>query len=186
MNIERYLPMKFRHWWGERTATKKLRRERVDLNDPEYLKMVSGYMDYLEGIADEKAYALTKRIERKARHLYLPIPNYPRDWKTGDENWRWSVLSQPVLTETAVSKLRTTIRTETAGRREHFIAWVPAVTGLVAAFTGLLAICLALVTIKCSQSDPTSDPTAKSSPREAAATISQSSRDSVTSLPAPP
>ena len=83
---------------------------------------------------------VTQRLLRKARKLMLPIPEH------GDENlWeRCQYSNRSNLTEKGIAELRATIRREEKENREIYFPWIAALTGLVGAITGLVAIILKL------------------------------------------
>lgn len=92
----------------------------------------SSYDEYREEIGN----LITQRLLRKARRLMLPIPSL------SDKNmWDRSQFSnRSILTEKGITELRAIIRREQKETREMYLPWVAALTGLVGAITGLLAI----------------------------------------------
>ena len=87
---------------------------------------------------------LTRRLLAQARHLRLPIPHiYNQDnslsehWQETHHTGRWR------LTATGVAVLRKEIRREIKTRHElhaHWAVWLSALTGVIGAITGLVAV----------------------------------------------
>jgi len=94
---------------------------------------------------DEDAH-ITKTLLRTARRLRVPIPHrYNGDrsesdlWYEGRFTGRWC------LTSKGVSAVREEIRRELKARHEaksHWVVWLSALTGLVGAVAGLVALLL--------------------------------------------
>jgi len=78
----------------------------------------------------------TRYLREKAERLLLPLP--PMD----DENyWEESrVTSRKLLTRKGIDEVRRSIRRELHERRSGWLTWVAALTGLVGAISGLVAI----------------------------------------------
>lgn len=94
---------------------------------------------------EEDAY-LTKKLLSKARKLRVPVPHRYNEDKTESEHWyegrytgRW------YLTTRGFSALREEIRREVKARHEsraQWIVWLSALTGVIGAATGLIALLL--------------------------------------------
>ena len=94
---------------------------------------------------EEDAY-LTKKLLSKARQLRVPVPHRYNEDKTESEHWhegdytgRW------FLTTRGFSALREEIRREIKARHEsraHWVVWLSALTGVIGAVTGLVALLL--------------------------------------------
>ncbi len=92
---------------------------------------------------EEDAY-FTKKLLHRARRLRVPIPHrYNEDqsesefWSEGHYTGSW------YLTTKGVAALREEIRNELKARHEtrsHWVVWLSALTGLVGAITGLVAL----------------------------------------------
>lgn len=92
---------------------------------------------------EEDAY-FTKKLLNRARRLRVPIPHrYNEDqsvaefWCEGHYTGRW------YLTTKGVAALREEIRKELKARHEtrsHWVVWLSALTGLIGAVTGLVAL----------------------------------------------
>jgi len=92
---------------------------------------------------DEDSY-LTRQLLAQARHLRLPIPHiYNQDnsvsehWQESHHTGRWC------LTTAGVAVLREEIRRELKARHElrtHWAVWLSALTGVIGAITGLVAV----------------------------------------------
>ena len=94
---------------------------------------------------DEDAY-LTKNLLSKARKLRVPVPHRYNEDKTESEHWyeghytgRW------YLTTRGFAALREEIRREAKARHEsraQWVVWISALTGVIGATTGLIALLL--------------------------------------------
>jgi hypothetical protein len=92
---------------------------------------------------EEDAY-ITKRLLAKARRLRVPIPHRYNEDKTESEHWyeghytgRW------YFTTRGVAALREEIRRELRARHEarsQWVVWLSALTGVIGALTGLVAL----------------------------------------------
>lgn len=85
----------------------------------------------------------TKRLLRKASRLRVPIPSRYTSKMEESEDWERSWDGEWYLSKSAELQLRAVIRQEQKERNEtraHWIAWIAAITGLVGAVTGLLAV----------------------------------------------
>jgi len=85
----------------------------------------------------------TRRLLRQAYRLDVPVPLRPIEqqhnefWEQGHMTGSW------YLTTAGINKVRTDIRTEIRARQEtraYWLRWVAAITGLVGALTGLVAV----------------------------------------------
>lgn len=119
-------------------------RKRGDLAEVSNLqqhKQLEDQMDFEDG-----ELLFSKRITQEALALRVPLPTRPHYSEDHDSNecWEWSnVFGQYYLTPLGVSTLRDSIRREREARRSarnHWIAWIGALTGLVGAVTGLVAV----------------------------------------------
>jgi hypothetical protein len=92
---------------------------------------------------DEDAY-ITKRLLAKARRLRVPITRSHTSDGQESEHWyesnhtgRW------YLTNLGIAALRSEMRSEIKARHEsrsHWVVWLSAITGVVGAITGLVAV----------------------------------------------
>src|SRR6266849_2583394 len=92
---------------------------------------------------DEDAY-LTKKLLAQARSLRVPVPHRYNQDKTESDHWyeghytgRW------YLTSRGIAALREEIRRELKARHEgraHWVVWLSALTGVIGAITGLVAL----------------------------------------------
>jgi hypothetical protein len=88
----------------------------------------------------------TKRLLRTARRLRVRIPDKYDDKGELTDYWERAWDGPLYLSESGDAQLRSAIRVERKERHEaraHWINWIAAITGLVGAVTGLLAIILA-------------------------------------------
>jgi hypothetical protein len=89
---------------------------------------------------DEQIYlAHTNFLRSEANRLIIPIPDF-------SDKSRWDMsntMGFGYLTAFGINELRTAIRAERKLRREALLMWLPAagaVTGLIGAMTGLIAV----------------------------------------------
>jgi len=82
-----------------------------------------------------RASLVTRRLLSIAYALMLPTPQ--------DDYWeRCEVTGYRVLTDEGIHLLRRSIREERKSRREAALAWLAAITGVVGALTGLIAVAI--------------------------------------------
>lgn len=74
-----------------------------------------------------------------AHRLLIPIPKYETE---GDTWERARSTGRYYLTRPALAELRTAIRKEQKERHEVWLLWLAALTGLIGALTGLVAVAL--------------------------------------------
>lgn len=92
---------------------------------------------------DEDAYT-TKQLLARARRLRVPIPR--RHLSDGQESEHWyesNYTGRWYLTTLGIAALRSEIRSEIKARHEsrsHWVVWLSAITGIVGAITGLVAV----------------------------------------------
>jgi hypothetical protein len=92
---------------------------------------------------DEDAY-ISKRLLYKARRLRVPIPRLHTSDGQESEHWHQSNYTGLWhLTNLGITSLRSEIRNEIKARHEsrsHWVVWLSALTGVVGAITGLVAV----------------------------------------------
>lgn len=92
---------------------------------------------------EEDSY-LTRKFLRKARGLRVPIPHRFNEDRSESEFWyEGHYTGGWYLTTKGVAALREEIRKELKARHEtrsHWLIWVSALTGLIGALTGLVAL----------------------------------------------
>lgn len=92
---------------------------------------------------DEDAF-VSKRLLHKARRLRVPIPRtHGSDGQESDHWYQSHYSGRWYLTNLGISALRTEIRNEIKARyesRSHWVVWLSAVTGVIGAITGLVAV----------------------------------------------
>ncbi|MCK4914512.1 MAG: hypothetical protein KAS69_07970 [Planctomycetes bacterium] len=89
-------------------------------------------------IIDEKIGSLvTQRLCKKADQLMVPIPDYH-----DEEYWNDMCVYRQgrILTTKGVCEVKKAIRAEKRERREGFVVWMAALTGIIGAITGLVAV----------------------------------------------
>lgn len=84
---------------------------------------------------DEMDFLITNYMFMLARKLILPIPEYNEE-----KMWRESRYFGKVLSENGITKLRTAIRNEKKERLESILPVITAMTGLIGAIIGLIAL----------------------------------------------
>lgn len=72
-----------------------------------------------------------------ARQLILPVPEFKKDSDTWEES---NLTGQFSLSKKAMMELRTIVRKEQKGRREGMMLWLTALTGIIGALSGLIAV----------------------------------------------
>jgi len=92
---------------------------------------------------DEDLY-LSRQLLTQARHLRLPIPQLYNKDNCVSEHWQQTHhAGYWCLTTPAVKALREAIRDEIKARHElraHWAVWLSALTGVIGAITGLVAV----------------------------------------------
>ena len=92
---------------------------------------------------EEEAY-FTKKLFQRARRLRVPIPHRYNDDKSESDHWyEGQYTGCWYLTTKGVAALREEIRRELKGRHEarsQWVVWLSALTGLIGAVTGLVAL----------------------------------------------
>jgi len=115
------------------------------LNDKEKIRSLESNHRFEIDLNDEEEDAyLTRKLLAKARRLRVPVPHRHNEDKTEADHWyeghytgRW------YLTSSGISALREEIRRELKARHEgraHWVVWLSALTGLIGAITGLVAL----------------------------------------------
>lgn len=97
-------------------------------------------IDFIEEDEDQ---LLTGRLVRQAKRLRVPIPHRYKDGLPSDHWYEGNYMGGWNLTNEGFSKLREEIRKELLARhnsRTQWIFWVPALTGVIGALTGLIAV----------------------------------------------
>ena len=113
--------------------------------DKERQQEVFGEWSHVAGeIEEELEEIFTKRLVKKARRWYVPIPPHPYGRDTyEDENWeRGHATGIWYLKPEGVSKVRNLMREEKKWRRDYLIGWVGPLIGLIGALTGLISVWL--------------------------------------------
>ena len=135
---------RLRLWWRRRTVDRRFRpligRARAERNHEKARDLLREYSTERELIEEEWHWLYQRKLIRRARRLFIPIP-------VGDA-WEESPVSgDRFLTGSATKALRQQIREELKARREMLVAWVaPLATvlgsliGLVGSLTGLAAV----------------------------------------------
>jgi len=97
-----------------------------------------GHMNWLDSLVydDEIMELNTRYLYSKAQKLLLPVPDY-------DDVTMWeesNITGRRNLTNKGITTLRSAIRTEHHERRRGALTWVAALTGLIGALSGLVAV----------------------------------------------
>ncbi|MCU1090444.1 hypothetical protein JAK58_02810 [Stenotrophomonas maltophilia] len=144
----RLLPARTRLAWSrsriESGYAKDIATARRTKNHDEVLSLESARLFELRLQQEEEDSHLTKQLRRKARRLRVPIPRVRNDdgsisdqWYEGSQTGGW------YLTNAGILSLREEIRKEQKARHEgraQLIVWLSAITGIVGAITGLVAV----------------------------------------------
>lgn len=92
---------------------------------------------------EDDAY-ITQNLVRQAQRLRVPIPHRFNEDRSESEYWEEGrYVTRAYLTRKGIAVLREEIRKELKARgeaRSHWIAWLSAMTGVIGAVTGLLAV----------------------------------------------
>jgi hypothetical protein len=104
------------------------------------------HMEELALLSEEQEALFTRHLLKTARRLKVPIPRHHDEeggimgqWEQGSRLGMW------YLTPSGISELRSSVRSEMRWhieRRAHWVTWFAALTGILGALTGLLAIIL--------------------------------------------
>ncbi|MBE3910770.1 hypothetical protein HJ153_22695 [Vibrio parahaemolyticus] len=95
---------------------------------------------------EELEHHLSQKILSKARKMRIPVPeaDFDEDGHDNMQNWvEGSQTGYRYLSAQGYAKVRSSIRKELKERRDlrsHWVVWLSAITGLVGAITGLLAV----------------------------------------------
>jgi hypothetical protein len=147
------LPRSVRLDWQARLVDRAYRRDievarkrgrREQMHD-----LKGAHMEELGMMAEERDYLYTRSLTRQARRLRVPIPSPLEGHDRGDDGVYWERghrMGLLYLTERGIAQLRESIRAEIKWRHEQrhqLVTWLSALTGLIGAITGLLAVWLA-------------------------------------------
>ncbi len=123
----------------------KARREGVSQDKRDEIQ--HGYWAETDELHQEHEALRTQRLLRQARRLDVPYVQPP--WHSEEQrNEYWvqgNMTGEWYLTTAGFNKVRADIRAEVKARHEaraHWVAWMAAVTGLIGALTGLVAVWL--------------------------------------------
>ncbi len=116
----------------DREQAERDKKARDEIENIDHLAM------FESDVMDDEIESLASRyLIQSAQRLLLPIPIYSLDsdaWKKSEQTGRIR------LTKSAMVRLRSEIRTERKQRRESAMLWIAALTGVLGALTGLLAV----------------------------------------------
>lgn len=94
--------------------------------------------------AEEEDAYLTTSLLRKARTLRVPVPHIYNEGGTESPYWyEGHYTGGMLLTDAGIKTLREEIRMESKARNEvraQLVVWISALTGLIGATTGLIAL----------------------------------------------
>lgn len=115
------------------------------LKDKEKIVSLEGDRRFEIDLHDEEEDAhITKKLLSKARRLRVPAPHRYNEDKTESEHWYEGPYTGGwYLTTSGVSTLRDEIRREAKAKHElraQWTVWLSALTGLIGAITGLVAL----------------------------------------------
>ena len=114
-------------------------------NDKDRVESLERGHQFEIGMHDEEDESyLTKNLVATAHKLRVQVPRIYEEGSTKSENWREGhYTGKWHLTTRGVSALREEIRKELKARgesRAHWVVWLSALTGLIGAITGLVAL----------------------------------------------
>lgn len=142
------LPKGIRLSWGKALVDREyakdiaLARKAKDNEKVELLERDQRFE--IELIEEEEDQLLSAQLIRKAKHLRVPIPRRFNDDGAPSPHWyEGNYLGGWYLTNDGISKLREEIRKELRARHDSrvlWVTWISALTGVIGALTGLLAI----------------------------------------------
>jgi hypothetical protein len=90
-------------------------------------------------IEDELFTIMSRRVRELAERYLIPVPDYQDD----SPDWVKSRIDDRVrLSEHAIARLRSKIRGEQRERHDQVLRWLAALTGVIGALTGLIAVIL--------------------------------------------
>lgn len=94
---------------------------------------------------EDDAY-ITQSLVRQAQRLRVPIPHRFNEDRSETEYWEEGrYVTRAYLTRKGIAVLREEIRKELKARaeaRSHWVVWLSAMTGVIGAVTGLVAVWL--------------------------------------------
>lgn len=152
-DVVRLIPFTSESWQARRNSERLHRRYRRALEKlgpratREQREEVHQDWQYeLDEAAEEEHGAYTRRLLHRAKSLLVSVPSRDGGELEGGPYWeQGQALGTWYLTRNGIARIRAAIREEEKARREaraHWVIWVSALTGLVGAATGLLAIIL--------------------------------------------
>ena len=114
-------------------------------NDREKVRSLESDHRYEIDMHDEKEDALvTRRLLATAQRFRVPVPHRHNEDKSESDHWyQGHYTGGWYLTNRGISLLREEIRKESKARHEarsRWVVWLSALTGLVGAVTGLVAL----------------------------------------------
>lgn len=146
--VRRLLPASTQLSWSrariERAYRRDIAQARVEKDRDKTEELEAELRFELDMQSEEEDSYLTRQLLRSARRLRVPIP--PMDGPGGTQSDQWYQGDQTggwYLTLDGVGKLRAEIRSEQKARHElraHIVIWISALTGIIGAITGLVAV----------------------------------------------
>jgi hypothetical protein len=128
----------------DRSYVKDIKRARTANDTNEVNRLESVRMAEIEMIEEEEAQLYTRQLLREAKRFRVPRPRIygpngkpTAEWEEGHYFGQWH------LTEAGIGKIRKEIRKEYRWqfeRRSQWVLWFTAITGIIGALTGLVAI----------------------------------------------
>lgn len=115
-----------------------LEQARRDKKSRDEIAEIEHMARFEQELVDDEIESLESRyLIESAERLILPIPTFSKD----SDDWRQSSqLGLNLLTRKGMATLRSTIRAERKERREAKMIWIAAITGILGALTGLIAV----------------------------------------------
>lgn len=125
----------------QRSFSKEVKKAREDQNIEKQEELSRDCQFEIEFIEEEKELLFSNRLIDKAKRLRVPLPTHtrPEYWVDGRN------FGSRYLSPDGISKLRDDIRKEERWRlevRASRVVWLSAITGILGALTGLVAVWL--------------------------------------------
>jgi hypothetical protein len=128
----------------DRAYAKDIAAARRAKESAKVAELESSHMFELQMHDEDEDSFITRRLLSKARRLRVPIPRrYNQDGSHSDLWYEGSNTGRSCLTTEGMSTLREQLRKEVKARHElrsQWTVWLAALTGLIGAITGLVAM----------------------------------------------
>lgn len=130
----------------EKSYSKEITKAREDKDNRKLEELSRDCQFEIEIIEEEEEELFTNQLVNKATRLRVPVPSYYNDESKRSDDWvKGSQTGALYLSPLGISKLREGIRKEERWRlevRASRVVWLSAITGILGALTGLVAVWL--------------------------------------------